>query len=460
MTSRRTAVPSEAHLALLWAAQPFSQESLTTRDGRAIAVLHPGRPGGLAGPDFRDAVLQFDGALPVVGDVELHRDAADFVRHGHQADSAYDRLALHVVFQGGDATGTVLASGRTIPIVAVPAHTCAAPVGREPCAAAVAHAGSAAVSHLLEQAGLWRMQRKALDLIASIQVHGPAQALYRALAVALGQTANAAAFGLLADRLPLVLLLRDMPSAFDQGATAATTDGAIPAGNRTEADSRAGAAASHEGIWSLNRCDKHQPAAGSTEAHGHQPAVATPVALVTQRLRHMTGLDGALLGPAPALPFVTSGLRPAAMPARRIAALAVLVVRLGGVTLASVATALIDRALAGGGRSLLPVLMVRSHSGSALCGPSRAVELAINALLPWAAARALLACDDNRADDILRLAAALPAGEPYRPTAHLARNLRDARGRRLITNALRQQGALALNREWCRRGGCGRCPLS
>ncbi|MGD9894083.1 MAG: hypothetical protein AB7U18_22590, partial [Dehalococcoidia bacterium] len=38
----------------------------------------------------------------------------------------------------------------------------------------------------------------------------------------------------------------------------------------------------------------------------------------------------------------------------------------------------------------------------------------------------------------------------------------DSRSRRplVAANALTQQGALALHRDWCRRGGCGVCPLS
>jgi hypothetical protein len=188
-----------------------------------------------------------------------------------------------------------------------------------------------------------------------------------------------------------------------------------------------------------------------------QPASA---ALIERRLVHAAGLDGALLGPAPALPWMVRGLRPAASPARRLAALARLIDRLGGPDLVPGARDLVAHALEHGSKPLIAALTVLATDGPALCGRARAVEVAVNALLPWSTACAVLSGDEPGADRILLLAANLPAAERYGVIAHLRRNLVDGRGRTLINSALAQQGALALLGEWCRRGGCGRCPLS
>ena len=397
-------LPAEAELARLWAAQQFPDGPLATTDGTPVRVMYPGRSGAPAGPDFQDAVVQFGDEPPRVGDVELHREAADFARHGHAADPAYDRIVLHVVFAAADAGHTSLPSGRRAPVLVAPApgmDVRQMPL-REPCATAPGGLGSESVRAVLHSAGLWRLRRKTEALAEAIERDGPAQSLYAALAVALGQTANARAFRLLAERAPLAHVM------------------------------------------------------AGVERYPEPEAVA----LVERRLLHAAGLDGALLAPAPVLPWVTHGLRPAAAPGRRIGGLARLLVRLCRPDLPAGARALVTDALAGRPRLLLDRLTVQGRSGAALCGRARAVELAVNALLLWAAACATLGGDDELAQRTLALAGDLPMGEPYGNVAHLRRNLRDARGRPLIRSALLQQGALAMLNEWCRRGGCGRCPLS
>lgn len=396
--------PAERELARAWVAQRFQGGPLTTVDGVPVAVAYPGRSGGRSGPDFRDAVIALGDAPPRVGDVELHRDAADFVRHGHAADPAYDSVLLHVVFRPNDEQHTRLASGRSAAVLAVAAPAASgwpAP-RREPCALAQERSGADPVRAVLRDAGLWRMRRKMDERRAEIERDGPAQALYRAIAVALGQTMNAAAFRALADRLPIAELAEAL----------------------------------------------------------NQPDEAGRVDLLERLLLHAAGLDGALLAPAPALPWVIRGQRPAASPARRIRALAHLLSRLSTPDPATAARALVERAREHGTKDLLDVLTVRAPEGPAFCGRARAVEVAVNALLPWAAACHVLAGDEHHADAILLLAGSLPAAESYGVIAHLRRNLRDPRGRPLIASALAQQGALALLTEWCRRGGCGRCPLS
>ena len=46
-------------------------------------LLRAGRAGRGAGPDVREAVALLPSGVPAVGDVEVHRLASDFARHGH-----------------------------------------------------------------------------------------------------------------------------------------------------------------------------------------------------------------------------------------------------------------------------------------------------------------------------------------------------------------------------------------
>ncbi|HWO72595.1 MAG TPA: DUF2851 family protein, partial [Dehalococcoidia bacterium] len=49
---------TEAELSLIWEGQRFPPEALRAVDGRAVEVVHPGRRGGVSGPDFLDAVVK------------------------------------------------------------------------------------------------------------------------------------------------------------------------------------------------------------------------------------------------------------------------------------------------------------------------------------------------------------------------------------------------------------------
>lgn len=110
---------TEADLVARWRAGEFSGRWLRTTAGEPLRVVFAGRPGGPAGPDFRDAVLARADGTRVCGDVELHLRAAGWRAHGHARDHRYDGVVLHVVAQAGGARATPLASGACAPLVEV-----------------------------------------------------------------------------------------------------------------------------------------------------------------------------------------------------------------------------------------------------------------------------------------------------------------------------------------------------
>lgn len=86
----------EKLLQKIWLLGLFERRAAKLADGRSLTVLAPGRWNLLGGPDFRGARLRIDDR-EVVGDVEVHFDAADWTRHGHDEDAAYNDVVLHVV---------------------------------------------------------------------------------------------------------------------------------------------------------------------------------------------------------------------------------------------------------------------------------------------------------------------------------------------------------------------------
>ena len=95
----------------------------------------------------------------------------------------------------------------------------------------------------------------------------------------------------------------------------------------------------------------------------------------------------------------------------------------------------------------------------ALIGRDKAVELALNAVLPVLLAEAEREQRPLLVSAVLRAFHALPAAAAYGRTAHLTRALRSDGGS-LLRGADRAQGGLHLYAHYCTQGGCGRCPLS
>ncbi len=105
----------ERFLRQIWSNQYLSHTSLRTVDGRAVAVLDPGRLNATSGPDFRRARISI-GGVTYAGDVEIHRTVFEWLQHGHQEDPRYNGVVLHVVLEHAAGIADIVAqSGRTIP---------------------------------------------------------------------------------------------------------------------------------------------------------------------------------------------------------------------------------------------------------------------------------------------------------------------------------------------------------
>ncbi len=86
----------EKLLQKIWLLGLFERRAAKLADGRLLEVLAPGRWNLLGGPDFRGARLRIDGR-DHCGDIEVHFHAADWQRHGHDTDPAYNDVVLHVL---------------------------------------------------------------------------------------------------------------------------------------------------------------------------------------------------------------------------------------------------------------------------------------------------------------------------------------------------------------------------
>ncbi|MGH2645658.1 MAG: DUF2851 family protein, partial [Chitinophagaceae bacterium] len=89
---------SEKLLQYIWLHRVFNTNDLKTTKGEALRIISPGTWNSNAGPDFFDARIQIGNTL-LAGNIELHLQTSDWIKHGHQHNHHYKNLILHVVHQ-------------------------------------------------------------------------------------------------------------------------------------------------------------------------------------------------------------------------------------------------------------------------------------------------------------------------------------------------------------------------
>jgi hypothetical protein len=88
---------TESFLHYVWKNKIFRFLDLKTTDDEDLKIIHPGFPHQDAGPDFKQAIIKI-GAITWAGDVEIHVNSSDWIKHRHQLDPKYQSVALHVVY--------------------------------------------------------------------------------------------------------------------------------------------------------------------------------------------------------------------------------------------------------------------------------------------------------------------------------------------------------------------------
>jgi len=378
---------TEDDLVRIWEGQRFPREALRTAAGVPLRTVYRGRRTGGAGPDFRDAIIAAPGGL-LQGDVELHVRSRDFRRHGHHLDGAYDRLALHLVFHHDGDGDTELACSRRVPVVTLADWVSGRTreirrwlerpaAWQEPCRSAVERLGGEAAGAALDRLGDMRFRAKAAAFAQRAKEAGTDQALWEGILETLGYGGRRDVMRSLALRAPWEALAAALGGARASQRTAAAEAllrGALP---------------------------------GKSPAAGERAGPERPGNGVEARLRGAAAL-AAWFGPR------------------------------------------------GPWESLLPAVeggeigrLLASLTVAGAIGRGRAIETAANAVLPCAAAAGL----EGQAEALYRR---LPLAARYGPVKHLHAAL----GNAVPAGARRQQGMLYLLREYCSRGGCGRCVLS
>ena len=394
--------PREEAVARLWRNAHTLSEGLQTEDGRRFRVLYPGRPGGGAGPDFRDTIVATEAGELVTGDVEIHVKASDWNSHRHQVDPNYNGVILHVVLYPTGLKTSDQQSRISVPVASLGAAADTLRRAEDSGGAgatALTGLDIGSVSELLDRAGDQRFLAKSAGFALEMERADADETLYGAIMEALGYSANRKPFRDLARMVPvsrLTALRREPPS---------TRLLAIKA------------------IFFR--------AAG----------LATPPA-EAQQLK-------ALLRRLPRTPTMApgswrlTGVRPANHPATRLTGAAYLFDRYVESGLGRG----IERDVAGGG----PAYLVNRLTVRPFIGTSRAREIGVNVVLPYIHALAGMKRDPERQLRCLEMYRAFPKLADNGITREM-RRLLSAEGRCVkIKGARRQQGLIQLYRMMTRR---------
>lgn len=87
----------EELLHFIWNYKLLKPQELFSVNGVPIRIIHPGDLNKDAGPDFFNSKIEIDG-VKLVGNIEIHVNSSDWIKHGHENDKAYNNLILHAVY--------------------------------------------------------------------------------------------------------------------------------------------------------------------------------------------------------------------------------------------------------------------------------------------------------------------------------------------------------------------------
>lgn len=208
---------SESFLHFIWRYQYFNSTELKLASGESLKIIKPGNHNHLAGPDFKEARIEID-SITWYGSVEIHTKSSEWLIHGHKGDPNYDNVVLHVVWQNDKAV--LNEQGSPIPTLELKGLVKPGVLNRyrkllestEPvhCSQYLSQIKNITRLSMVERVLVERLETKAASFFQVLEKNGNdwENAAFQWLARGFGFKTNAENMQLLAESLPLKVLLK------------------------------------------------------------------------------------------------------------------------------------------------------------------------------------------------------------------------------------------------------------
>lgn len=206
----------EDFLHYIWKYKLFNTSNLVTQEGEAIEVINFGMHNTDAGPDFFNGKVKI-GSTVWAGNIELHINSSDWVKHNHQNDKAYDNVVLHVVYNNDK--DILDKEGNAIPtlelkdlidknLIAKHNNLICQSDSDIPCGMQIKDIDSFTINSWLDRLAIERLERKSSEIQASLHQNKNdwEETFYQYLFKYFGLKVNALPFELLAQNTPLKII--------------------------------------------------------------------------------------------------------------------------------------------------------------------------------------------------------------------------------------------------------------
>jgi hypothetical protein len=207
----------EELIQFIWQHKVLKPLPFITVSGKEIKVLKPGEHNRNSGPDFFNARIELEN-IHLAGNVEVHVNTSDWLKHKHQNNSDYDNIILHVVYNHD--TSLEQNTKFNVEVLELKNLISEDTLNRYKQLSGSKHAIACAnqlqqtsdlhVSLWLDRVLIERLEDKEKQLYTMYKSFGAnyTQTFFVLLLKAFGFKVNAAAFELLGKQIPVQLLLR------------------------------------------------------------------------------------------------------------------------------------------------------------------------------------------------------------------------------------------------------------
>jgi hypothetical protein len=409
---------------------------LVTTDGVSLEIVHRGTWSHGLGPDFRDALILFDGRELRAGSVEIHLRTRGWTDHGHHLDPAYDTVVLHLVGQH-DGMETRRLNGAIVPVADIgPVDRFVVPefaawdwqsVGGATCAPRLAASSPTSARDVLHHLGDVRLAARSARLEGRLSAESPGEILWGELLDGLGFAMN---------REPMRRIARAVPLAAIEALLHA-----LPGGSR-EAVAR-GVLFGVAGFLPLSPSEAHL--GGLTDRDVSE--------LESQWLDHGGPWRDEMI---PATTWIRARVRPANHPVPRLLAAATFLASAStqGGTLARTLSIVLE-----GSDPVETLRALTGSEGRPGVGSDRAIDMLASGIIPLALALAAHSGDLELADAASSQWERLPAPSLNAVTRRAVRQVagRSPLGR---IGARGAQGLIHLDTVHCQPRRCFECPIA